>query len=301
MNVVGKTALITGASKGIGRAIALELARSGIKRIILVARNRDRLAKAASEIESFGTEAIPLSLDLAEVVDVDIKIAKAWRDHGPIHLLVNSAGIAHQTPFLEAQAPQMQAELTTNLMGVYSVTRVIAKRMVARGEGAIVNVSSLMGKVAAPTMSTYSATKFALMGFTQALRSELSDHNIQVVALLPTLTKTDMVNDFARFKWVKSVTPEQVAQALVRGLRQDSSEVLVGWQSHATVWLNRLMPGVVERLVRVAAPPPKPASTLGLVERRNKLSPTRLYRRAYRRYLRYQRRNARRSGSLLCR
>ena len=271
MNVIGKTALITGASKGIGRAIALELARSGIKRIILVARNRDRLAKAAAEIESLGTDAIPLSLDLAEVVDVDINIAKAWRDYGPIHLLVNSAGIAHQTPFLKAQAPQMQAELTTNLMGVYSVTRVIAKRMVAMEEGAIVNVSSLMGKVAAPTMSTYSATKFALMGFTQALRSELAGHNIRVVALLPTLTKTDMVNDFVRFKWVKSVTPEQVAQALVRGLRQDSSEVLVGWQSHAAVWLNRLMPGVVEHLVRLAAPPPKTVPA-NLLERRRSLN-----------------------------
>ncbi|MEM9568733.1 MAG: SDR family NAD(P)-dependent oxidoreductase [Cyanobacteria bacterium P01_E01_bin.34] len=301
MNVIGKTALITGASKGIGRAIALELARSGIKRIILVARNRDRLAKAAADIEAHGTEAIPLSLDLSAVVDVDINIAKAWRDYGPIHLLVNSAGIAHQTPFLKAQAPQMQAELTTNLMGVYAVTHVIAKRMVEREEGAIVNVSSLMGKVAAPTMSTYSATKFALMGFTQALRSELSEHNVQVVALLPTLTKTDMVNDFARFKWVKSVTPEQVAQALVRGLRQGSSEVLVGWQSHATVWLNRLMPGVVERLVRVAAPPPNPVSTLGLVGQSKQLSLTRLHRRAYRCYRRHQRRRARLSGSLLCR
>ena len=105
MNVFGKTALVTGASKGIGRAIALELARHGIKRLILVARNRDRLAEVASEIAALGVEAIPLSLDLARVVDVDIEIAQTWRDYGPIHLLVNSAGVAHQTPFLKAQAP----------------------------------------------------------------------------------------------------------------------------------------------------------------------------------------------------
>ena len=147
-------------------------------------------------------------------------------------------------------------------MGVYAITRVIAKRMAARQEGAIVNVSSLMGKVAAPTMSTYSATKFALIGFTQALRSELADRNVRVVALLPTLTKTDMVNDFDWFKWVSPVTPEAVAKSLIRGLRQGSSEVLVGWQSHVAVWLNRLMPRVVELLVRLAAPAPEKAAKM---------------------------------------
>ena len=268
MNLFGKTALVTGASKGIGRAIALALARNGVKRLILVARNRERLADAALEVEALGVEAIPLSLDLAKAVDVDIKIAKAWRDYGPIHLLVNSAGVAHQTPFLQAQTPQMQAELSTNVMGVYAITRVIARRMAAMEDGAIVNVSSLMGKVAAPTMSTYSATKFALLGFTQALRSELAGHNVRVVALLPTLTKTDMVDEFDWFKWVVPVTPEKVASALLRGLRQGSSEILVGWQSHAAVWLNRLMPGVVELLVRMAAPLPKKAAKTQIQARR---------------------------------
>ncbi|MEM9006080.1 MAG: SDR family NAD(P)-dependent oxidoreductase [Cyanobacteria bacterium P01_F01_bin.86] len=257
MNVLGKTALVTGASKGIGRAIALALARNGAKCLILVARNRERLADTALEVGALGAEAIPLTLDLAKVVDVDVEIAKAWRDYGPIHLLVNSAGVAHQTPFLQAQTPQMQAELSINLMGVYAITRVMARRMAAMEEGVIVNVSSLMGKVAAPTMSTYSATKFALLGFTQALRSELAGHNVRVVSLLPTLTKTDMVNDFDWFKWVVPVTPEKVASALIRGLQQKSPDILVGWQSYATLWLNRLMPGVTEQLVRIAAPLPK--------------------------------------------
>ena len=271
MNVLGKTALVTGASKGIGRAISLELARNGIKRLVLVARNRERLAETASEVEALGAEAIPLSLELARVVDVDIEIAQAWRDYGPIHLLVNSAGVAHQTPFLQAQTPQMQAELSTNLMGVYAITRVIARRMAAMEDGAIVNVSSLMGKVAAPTMSTYSATKFALLGFTQALRSELAGHNVQVVALLPTLTRTDMVDDFDWFKWVVPVTPEKVASALIRGLQRGSSEILVGWQSYATVWLNRLMPGVVELMVRMAAPLPRKQQRLRHANLRQRL------------------------------
>ena len=260
MNILGKTALVTGASQGIGRAISLALARNGAKCVILVARDRERLADTALEVEALGAKAISLSLDLSKVVDVDIEIAKAWRDYGPIHLLVNSAGVAHQTSFLQAQTPKMQAELSTNLMGVYAITRVMARRMAAMEDGAIVNVSSLMGKVAAPTMSTYSATKFALLGFTQALRSELAGHNVRVFSLLPTLTKTDMVNDFEWFKWVVPVTPDEVASALIRGLKKGSSEILVGWQSYATVWLNRLMPGVVERLVRMAAPLPKKAA-----------------------------------------
>ena len=259
MNVSWKTALVTGASKGIGRAIALELARSGTERLVLVARNRERLSETASAVEALGVEAIPLVLDLTRVVDVDIEMARAWRDYGPIHLLVNSAGVAHQTPFLRAQTPQIQAELNTNLMGVYAITRAIAKRMAAMGEGTIVNVSSLMGKVGAPTMSTYSATKFALLGFTQALRGELAGRNVRVVALLPTLTQTDMVSDFDWFKGVVPVTPERVAKALMSGLERGSAEILVGWQSYATVWLNRLLPGLVERLVRLAVPTPKTA------------------------------------------
>lgn len=254
MNIQGKTALVTGASRGIGRAIALELAQQGIQRLVLVARNPQRLATVAAEVEALGVEAHVLSLDLAQAVDVNTAIAQTWRDIGPIQLLVNCAGVAHQTPFLQTQTPQVQAELSTNVMGLYAITRPIARRMVARGEGSIVNVSSLMGKVAAPTMATYSATKFAIVGFTQALRSELACHNVRVIALLPTLTKTDMVENFDWFKWVAPVMPETVARSLICGLDRGSSEIVVGWQSHAAVWLNRLLPGWVEFGVRMAAP-----------------------------------------------
>ena len=87
-------------------------------------------------------------------------------------------------------------------MGMITIVRLVAKRMASRKQGIIVNVSSLMGKVAAPTMATYSATKFAIVGFTQALRIELAPHNIQVIALLPSLTKTDMMQNLKLFRWV---------------------------------------------------------------------------------------------------
>lgn len=97
--------------------------------------------------------------------------------------------------------------MATNLLGLYTVTRLVARRMAARKEGCIVNVASLMGKIAAPTMATYSATKFAILGFTQALRCELASHNVRVVALLPSLTDTDMVRGFDWFRWVQPPIP----------------------------------------------------------------------------------------------
>lgn len=254
MDIQGKTALVTGASRGIGRAIALELAQKGAKRLLLVARDRSRLEEVAEEIAAFGVEVVLLPLDLSQTIAVNIAIAQAWRDYGPIHLLVNCAGVAHQSTFLRSQLMDVQEEISTNLIGMYTITRLIARRMAAQREGRIVNVSSLMGKIAAPTMATYSATKFAILGFTQALRGELATHNIGVSALLPSLTDTDMVRDLAWFRWVKAMTPKQVAIALIDGLRRESPEILVGWQSHLAVWLNRIAPWLLERVLLFAAP-----------------------------------------------
>lgn len=257
MNIQGKTALITGASRGIGRAIALEFAQQGAKRLLLVARDPQRLAEVTAEIRALNVEAIPLAIDLSQPVGVSIAIAQAWRDYGPVQILVNCAGVAHQTPFLQARLPQVQEEIATNLIGMYAITRLIARRMVTQRQGTIINVSSLMGKLAAPTMATYSATKFAILGFSQALRGELAAHNVKVVTLLPTLTDTDMVRNLQWFRWIVPVSSQQVAQTLVTGLSQGSNEILVGWQSHAAVWCNRVAPWLMERVLRFAAPLPR--------------------------------------------
>jgi 3-oxoacyl-[acyl-carrier protein] reductase len=255
MDIQGKTALVTGASRGIGRAIALELAQQGIKRLLLVARNATRLAEVAAIIEAQGVEVVSLALDLTQPIEVNISISQAWRTYGPIHILVNCAGVAHQAPFLTSKFPQVQEEISLNLMGMYAITRLVARRMAAQRQGIIVNVSSLMGKIAAPTMSTYSATKFAILGFTQALRSELAEHNIRVIALLPSLTDTDMVRGLQLFRWVLPMTPQKVAQALIAGLKKESPEILVGWQSHLAVWCQRLAPWLLEKILLMATPP----------------------------------------------
>lgn len=254
MNVRGKTALITGASRGIGRAIALELAQQGAKCLILVARDRDRLTAVASEVEAMGIESVTLPLDLSQTIEVNIAIAQVWRDFGSIDILINCAGVAHQSSFLRSRFEDVQSEIEVNLLGMYTITRMVARRMAVQRNGRIVNVSSLMGKVAAPTMATYSATKFAIIGFTQALRGELAAYNIKVNALLPSLTDTDMAQDLQWFRWVALMTPKQVATALIRGLNHETPEILVGWQSHLTVWGHRLFPALMEKFLLIAAP-----------------------------------------------
>jgi 3-oxoacyl-[acyl-carrier protein] reductase len=256
MNLNKKTALVTGASRGIGRAISIELANSGIHRLIVVARNHDNLVQLAAEIQQVNSqvEVVVLPLDLTQPITVNTEIAKTWRDYGPIHLLVNCAGVAHQSPFLQTRFPDVYQEISLNLLGLYAVTRCVARRMVSQKEGTIVNVSSLMGKVAAPTMSTYSATKFAILGFSQALRSELAADNIKVVTFLPTLTDTDMVKDLQRFRWVKAMTPKRVAKVLIKGLQSDRLEILVGWQSHLAVYCQNLAPWLMERILVLSTP-----------------------------------------------
>ncbi|MEB3311086.1 MAG: SDR family NAD(P)-dependent oxidoreductase [Snowella sp.] len=256
MNLQGKTALVTGASRGIGRAIALELAQTGIMRLILVARSQAQLEDVAQEISkrNFEIQVVVLPLDLTQPIEVNTAIAKTWRDYGPIHLLVNCAGVAHQKPFLQAKLPDVYQEISLNLIGLYTITRCVARRMVSQNEGTIVNVSSLMGKVAAPTMATYSATKFAILGFSNALRGELVPHNIKVVTLLPTLTDTDMIREFQRFRWVRAMTPQRVAKTLLRGLERDRTEILVGWQSHMAIWCQRFAPWLLNRILVFAMP-----------------------------------------------
>lgn len=254
MDIKGKTALVTGASRGIGKAISIELANQGIKHLILVARNRQKLAEVAQEINTIGVKVTTLALDLTQPASINIAIAQAWSTHRPIHLLVNCAGVAHQSTFLDIQAHKFEEEIALNLVGMMNITRLLAKRMASQREGTIVNVSSLMGKVAAPTMSTYSATKFAIVGFTQALRSELAEHNIEVIALLPTLTDTEMAHNLKLFRWVIPVTPERVAQTLVSGLHRNRGEILVGWQSYLAILCQRIFPWLLSKIMMLSAP-----------------------------------------------
>ncbi len=260
MEIMGKTALITGASRGIGKSIALEFARQGAKQVLILARSRNALEELAQAIREMGCQCHSIPCDITDTEQVHIFIAQAWRDHGPIDILVNCAGIAHQQMFLQSHPRQLQEEIGVNLVGLLTITRAVARRMAKQRQGLIVNVSSLMGKLAAPTMATYSATKFAILGLTQALRGELQPYNVRVVALLPSLTDTDMVRGQKHFRWVRPHSPGEVALALVRGIAEDRTEILVGWQAQMADLLQRFLPPIAELLVRFAAPKINPDS-----------------------------------------
>jgi 3-oxoacyl-[acyl-carrier protein] reductase len=254
MEFHGKTALITGASKGIGKAIALSLAQQKVQTLLLVARDRGRLQKVAQELEAQGVKVSILPLDLAEPRSLHASMVRALRHHPPIDLLVNCAGVAHQRQFIDSRLEHLEAELMTNLLGMYTITRLVARQMVHRRQGHIVNVSSLMGKVAAPSMASYSATKHAIVGFSKALRSELAPHNVKVTNLMPSLTQTDMVKEMQPFRGVQSTQPEQVAKAMMTGVRWGQAEILVGWQSHLAVMCDRIAPWLLNQIIRWTQP-----------------------------------------------
>lgn len=252
-----KKALVTGASRGIGKAIALELSRKGYD-LVLSARDFILLSQLKETIslmpEPKGNCLAIVPLDMSCQKSINIAIAQIWRDWGPIDLLINCAGVAHQSNFLESDSRKFQSEIEINLIGTLLITKVMAKRMANRGSGSIVNVSSLMGHVAAPTWATYSATKFALIGFTHALRSELMDLGVRVSALLPPLVQTSMTEKVQQFRWASALSPELVAEALVQNLDRMPVEIVVGWQAKMAVWLNRLCPKLMAHIVHLAKP-----------------------------------------------
>lgn len=265
MEFHGKTALITGASKGIGKAIAFSLAQQQIQTLLLVARDKGRLQKVAQELEQQGVNVSILPLDLAQPRTLHASMVRALRHHPPIDLLVNCAGVAHQRQFIDSRLEQLEAELMTNLLGMYTITRLVARQMVHRRQGHIVNVSSLMGKVPAPSMASYSATKYAIVGFSKALRSELAPHNVKVTNLMPSLTQTDMVKEMQPFRWVQATQPEQVAAAMMAGVERGHGEILVGWQSHLAVLCDRFAPWLLNQIIRWTQPRTATTSHYGKV------------------------------------
>ena len=175
MNVHGKTALITGASRGIGRAIALELAQQGAKCLILVARDRDRLNTVASEVEALGIEAVSLPLDLSQTIEVNIAIAQVWRDFGPIDILVNCAGVlGSDAALFDQTAEDWDRVFDVNLKGSWMAATHISQYMVAQHiKGRIINISSSLGLRAQLKRVPYASSKAAVEHLTRNMAMEL--------------------------------------------------------------------------------------------------------------------------------
>ncbi len=236
-DVAGRVAVVTGASSGIGAALAVALARRGA-RVALVARRRDRLEALAKEIERDGGVARVVVADVSSRDSVHDAASDVLAHWDRIDLLVNAAGFARHILFKDHDVSDMERMLQTNLLGcVYWIERVLAP-MRARGEGWIVNVSSFAGKLGQPDEAAYSASKFALTGLSEALAHEFAPLGIHVLCVHPVLVRTEMFSPeilarMPRASLRSFIEPADFAERSLRALARGETDVVIprrfGW------------------------------------------------------------------------
>ena len=187
----GKTALVTGASQGIGRAAAALLARQGA-RVVVAARSLDKLEELAGEIAAAGGQAHALALDLSKPADVPGRIATLPAEWAEVDVLVNNAGVTDDGLFARMSLEQWERVITTNLTGAFAVSRELIRGMMRRRAGRIINVSSVVGLMGNPGQANYAASKAGLIGFTKALAREIGSRNVTVNVVAPGYIVTAM-------------------------------------------------------------------------------------------------------------
>ena len=187
----GRVALITGASRGLGRAMAVALAQGGAK-LALVARDEDKLKETAAEVASAGSEARIFIADVAREADVEGLKHDVAHTYGHIDILINNAGINHRKNLVDFTLDEWQRVMNTNVTSVFLMCRAFIPMMQGRGYGRIINMTSIMAHVSLPGRTVYSTTKTALLGMTRALAQEVSADGITVVGISPGPFGTEM-------------------------------------------------------------------------------------------------------------
>jgi len=193
----GKVALITGASKGIGRATAQRLAEDGAHTVV-GATGLDLLETLRKELEALGVQCLAERCDVALLSDCEDLVQKTLDRFGKIDILVNNAGVGFSGKILDSDPKIVEQMLKVNVLGVYYMTRSVLPSMIERGEGDIVNLGSVASLKYSPNFAIYSATKFAVRAFSEALRNEVQGHGIRVTLIHPGMTKTPFFESFTR-------------------------------------------------------------------------------------------------------
>lgn len=222
-NLNNRNALITGAGKGIGKAVAIALAAEGVN-VALLARTKTDLEQVAKEIEPYGVKTVIVTADIADIDSVNQAINTVLGEFKTIDILINNAGIGKFGKFLDLAPQDFENIIKVNLFGIYYATRAVLPGMIEQQGGDIINISSTAGLKGAAITSAYSASKFAVMGLTESLMQEVRKHNIRVTALTPSTVATDMAINLN----LTDGNPEKVMQA------EDIAEVIV-----AQLKLNR--------------------------------------------------------------
>ena len=221
MDYKGKTAIVTGGTKGIGRAIAGALAGEGMN-VCVGARNLDEVKQAVRELESIGgAGATGAACDVRVYEEVEALVAHAAEEFGGVDVLVNNAGVGLFKPVEETSPEEFRAVLETNLFGVFYGCRAVIPEMKRRGGGYIVNVSSLAGANPHPRMSAYNASKFALNGFSEALMQEVRHDRIKVSYVMPGSVNTEFGGGAVSEENSWQLQPEDIARVVVDLLRHD--------------------------------------------------------------------------------
>ncbi len=254
-SVRAKVVIVTGASSGIGAATAREFARAGAS-VVLAARRLDRLEALATEIDGMGTgaKALAVAADLSQLADIQNVIDQTLAKFGRIDVLFNNAGFG-RLDWLEKLDPvkDIQAQVNVNVLGVLQTTRLVLPHMQAQQGGHIINMASVAGLVGTPTYTIYAACKFAVRGFSEALRREAAPWNIRVSVIYPGGVATEFGEHAGIKRKTQVTTPkfmrltaEQVAQAVVGLVRRPRRDLIITWPFRLSVWLNHWLPGLVD-------------------------------------------------------
>lgn len=239
MSFTGKVALVTGAGRGIGKAIALDLAQAGCD-LVITNRTQPLGEQVRAAIVALGRKCLAVQADVADVAAVDALVKQALQLFGRVDILVNNAGIAKDGLLLRMSPEDWRSVMAVNLDGMFYTTRAVIKTMVRQRSGRIINVSSVVGFTGNPGQANYASTKAAMIGFTKSVAKELGSRNITCNAVAPGFIETDMTAklDEAQQKAILDQVPlgrmgkaEDVAKA-VRFLASDDASYITGTTLH---------------------------------------------------------------------
>ena len=191
--LTGKVALVTGASRGIGRVTALTLAEQGAD-VVVCARSAELLTEVASQIEALGRRALAVTADVAKTADIENLLEKALATFGRVDILVNNAGITRDGLLMRMKDEDWDSVLDTNLKSAFLLSRALAKVMSKQRYGRIINISSVVGEIGNPGQANYAASKAGLLGLTKSVARELARRNVTVNAVTPGFIETEMTD-----------------------------------------------------------------------------------------------------------
>ena len=247
--------LITGASSGIGKALAKEFAHAHA-RLLLTARREDRLKDLATELTAGGAEqVVTLAGDVTDAQHRTQLGNVAERELGGLDILINNAGVGGIGSFATADETRLRTIMEVNFFAPVELVRTLLPVLRESDDGVIVNVGSVLGHCAVPLKSEYCASKFAMHGFTDALRMELADEGIDVLLVSPSTTRSEFFDQALRSEGNANVnrqpmTPQQVARSTIRGLQRRRRETILSLGGKLLVYADRMIPGIVSRLLR---------------------------------------------------